>query len=306
MVSDILQVGDAVHFLTAPGVRPLLETPPVMRVASFETTVLGHFADRPGIYEDRDVVFLDDTAGPTRGYKIPSGSVRLVDRDLAGDRVRQLHGRPPELLHYTSELPERPYWEGDVVRLRGPLGMLGTWHITAIDYLGLEDGGEAFRGYGLAKAFTPYVTQRGGSWYRERSFQLVERGPVWGAAHGRPSDNQKILAMLAVAAGHIETVPVSSPITPARLLGVVTSGTADAVVPYNPKTNQPPLAYRLTDTRLGEFVAENTIKAFAGGRIPMRQEPQPFARRLYPQGGRPDPEVVRRVLGLASVFGGRI
>jgi len=151
---------------------------------------LHNFGHKPGIYENHSwpQVQLDNG----KELSLNGSNVELIDKDEYKKREKQYRIDVKEKGYsfdkvFLRELPETPYWEGDLVNL-----LTFDWNgkknlvVTMINY--------NYIGTFCNDSVTPYPIYqvspdiRGGSYmsFRESEMEFVERGPVWKFYHNEP------------------------------------------------------------------------------------------------------------------------
>lgn len=197
METSHLRVGDTVR-LSKRGALPSGDgfEGQDLTVVGFQHMVVGRMTHgyralpeplRPGIYLDHNYVGVATKTGISRAGHYWQSALELTDEEEAARRGPRPQQLPPTFLR---ELPDTPFWEGDVVAFNYALPESGeTQIVTAVDHFGCTANGDNLpdhvSAYILGEELTPgYIGPQPTRLVAASRLKLVSRGNVWRYYHG--------------------------------------------------------------------------------------------------------------------------
>jgi len=287
MISDCLKIGDEV-VITIPkdsrewGYNPCPDgTVAVVRgFATIPYGRLSNFGHKPGIYVNREWVTVEFSDGRTHSEWV--GRMDLVDKAEYQKRVaafRKLQKSNPNYWRdskdFIEELPETPFWEGDVVEVTNPKLIQMTKGypsivVVSIEYSQLNDktnNGSKWPAYRISDKLMA-------GWYTyasEDDLKLLERGDIWKYYHKQPISFENIQkeAEFFSMLGHTDEVrnPANELYswTKDQVLEAIQNGLVHGFAMASGFFGTSPrvTAIRFRDEELGKRVASATLEGFA-------------------------------------------
>lgn len=259
------------------------------KVLGFSETLYGHtgnFGHKPGVYTNPEVVKIE--TGSKKPVMISCAFLSLVDINEGNRRKEALKnqvaaGGLDRDRHFLRDLPEIPFWEGDIVRVYSHVPLISIisefppemlpdlMMIISVDYdyLGTaRDDGSKYPVYTVSEE-----PQSGWSTMaREDELTLVERGNVWKYYHGEPLQFSDIQEEARFYSWIGQTDEVRNPKnnfyswTMAEALEAIRSGLGHAIGLYpnffGSRSSTEVIRFR--NEEVGHRVAQVTLQGFAG------------------------------------------
>lgn len=283
IIEAVMQVGDQVT-ITIPkenrewGYDPFPDGTKAVILGFSEIAYgrLDNLGVKPGVYVNRSWVILNSwEEGPLIQF---SGRIELVDQKEYARRValyRQHQQESPgdwRDKEFIRDLPETPFWEGDIVRVSSLDNR--QLQIVSIDYVRLTEKtyyGATFPAYKVSDNLSA-------GWHTsasENEMVLVERGPVWKLSHDEPLTFGSLAeeARFYERIGHVEEVPNPKSglysWTKEEVLDAIRDGIVHGFSVSGSFLGTKPsiCAKRFTDENLGKRVAQATLEGFALVRV---------------------------------------
>lgn len=283
MLEAVMQVGDEVA-ITIPkenrdwGYNPFPDGTKAVIVGFSEIAYgrLDNFGLKPGVYVNRAWVILSSWE---EGILLEfSGRLELTDRMEYERRValhRQHQQESPSRRRneeFIRDLPETPFWEGDIVRVSSQDNR--QLQIISIDYASLPKKtqlGSEYPAYKVSDSLSA-------GWHTsasENEMVLIERGPVWKLFHDEPVTFGSLAeeAQFFERIGRVEEVPNPKSglysWTKEEALEAIQDGIIHGFSLSGAFLGLPPsiCAKRFTDDNLGKRVAQATLEGFNLARV---------------------------------------
>ena len=235
------------------------------------------FTRKPGVYTNRSCVEVQLPSG--KKYFEYGSRLDIVDKEEYKRRVaefRKNQKKNPDSYwddkEFIRELPETPFWEGDVIRsskLAETAGFPELLQVVRIDYNHLKE----FTNFGTKYPAYQVSEKIGGGWttsLSEDNMELVERGSVWKFYHNEPlsfSDIKEEASFFSML-GHTKEVrnPANSIYrwTKEEVLEAIKSGIVHGFLASSGFMGTGPhiSAILFDDEELGKRVAASTLKGF--------------------------------------------
>ncbi len=244
----------------------------VATVVGFTESIYGrvhNYGRKPGVYENTSWLKID-----VDGVEYTETSSRLTLTDLEEYEQRKARERAklkqdrvyPVTEGFLRDLPELPFWEWDIVRLKDGRYEEYSLKVNSVnyDYLGrkTENGSD-----------WPIYHVGGDGWYtavKEDEIEMVRRGQVWKYYHNEPIQfaNLEQEAKLHNALGLVHDVrnPANGKFswTKDEVLQAIKDGVAHGLTVGHLLFGSSPCdqAVRFIDEELGKRVANETLKGF--------------------------------------------
>lgn len=243
-----------------------------------------NFGKQPGVYENRSWINLRMPDGQTHAEL--DSRLTFVERGMEEIRKAEWIGAGRPEGAWLRELPETPFWEGDVIRVPGRPRDFATskidprlndpcaYVVTKISYDRLDgqtNVGTAWPAFQISDGMST-------GWHTSVAAEdavLVERGDVWKRAHGEPVTFRTLEEEAEFAMRTGTTVEVANPATNRyrwsldEALAAIRDGVAHGIsVGPNPllaalgDASPRISAFRFRDEALGARVAAATLEGF--------------------------------------------
>jgi len=288
MINDLINIGDKVIVTIEKDAREWGYNPcpdgtkaKVISFAEIDYGRLQTFGKKPGVYVNRSWVKICLEMG--KEYLEWSGRLELSSQKEYKKRLaafRRLQKENPDGWRkdeFIRDLPETPFWEGDIVRVEEGIG--SGWNdredptifqITGIEYncLGQRtDNGSEWPAYRVSDTISA-------GWHvsiRADQMKLIERGPVWKHYHNEPIQFESLAeeAQFFSRLGHTDEVrnPKTGLYrwwTKDEVLEAIREGIAHGFSMSNGLFGMEPSPYAITfrNEELGKRVAQATLEGF--------------------------------------------